>query len=367
MEKISRRDFLKLGAIGLSGLAFRPLLESSRPARPWFAWKAMQQDWPDAEQLGRNCVGGMINVRAKPDADSNIVGKIYEDTVVVWLREVVGPPPAGLLSRRWVETPNGYIYAPSVQPVKNQPNQPLQALPGRGFWAEVTVPYVDIYLIQQQPASPWLQAVPRPRLYYGQVMWIDGITTNSQGQILYRVNELYGSYGDVFWAAGEAFRPLQDSDVQPINPQVQDKKVVVDLNHQTLSCFEGQQEVYFCRISSGAKFDAEGNAVDKWATPVGPHPIWRKLVSIHMSGGGTGNGWDTPGIGWTCLFAGEGMAVHSTFWHNDFGVPRSHGCVNASIEDAKWVFRWTLPDVKYDPGDITVQMPGGTIVDIVGT
>jgi lipoprotein-anchoring transpeptidase ErfK/SrfK len=227
------------------------------------------------------------------------------------------------------------------------------------------VPYVDL-IVENPPArSPWLKAVLKPRLYYGQVMWIDDIMTNSQGKILYRVNERYGTYGDIFWAAGEAFRPVTDEEIAPINPDVEDKRIVVDINHQVLTCYEGNQEVYFCRISSGAKFDYEGKPLDDFSTPLGPHPIWRKLVSIHMSGGGTGSGWDTPGIAWTSLFVGEGVAIHSTFWHNDFGTPRSHGCVNACAEDAKWIFRWTTPKVPYKPGDITVQMPGGTVVNVV--
>jgi lipoprotein-anchoring transpeptidase ErfK/SrfK len=54
------------------------------------------------------------------------------------------------------------------------------------------------------------------------------------------------------------------------------------------------------------------------------------------------------------------VAVHSTFWHNNFGVPMSHGCVNARPEDAKFIFRWTLPKVTYEPGDLTISGKGGT-------
>ena len=88
-------------------------------------------------------------------------------------------------------------------------------------------------------------------------------------------------------------------------------------------------------------------------------------ISHHMSGGSSGGGWDLPGIAWTTLFSGHGEAVHSTYWHNDFGVPRSRGCVNARPEDAKWVFRWSLPYIAYDTGELTVEMPGGTIVEVV--
>jgi lipoprotein-anchoring transpeptidase ErfK/SrfK len=43
-----------------------------------------------------------------------------------------------------------------------------------------------------------------------------------------------------------------------------------------------------------------------------------------------------------------GTAIHGTYWHNDFGRPRSHGCVNVPNEIAKWVYRWTTPAVPPD-------------------
>jgi len=201
-------------------------------------------------------------------------------------------------------------------------------------------------------------------LYYSQILWVDQIKADSDGRIHYRVFERYG-YGDIFWLAAEALRPLTDEELAPVDPDTENKRVIVDLTHQSLSCMDGSNEVYYCRISSGAKFDAGGNSVDQWATPIGPHHIWRKAISLHMSGGTTGGGYDLPGIGYTTLFSGNGVAIHSTFWHNNFGEPMSHGCVNARPEDARWVFRWTTPHVAPDPGDITVGMPGGTIVEVV--
>lgn len=359
-RKMSRRDFLK-GS--LFGAGFFML-------QPWTYWSFLQSDWPDAQQLGRNCTDGWINLRARPSTSGEILGKLYEDTVVVWLREVIGEYDPYLLNQRWVETPEGYIHLPSVQPVGNRPNTPLESLPqtslGVGMWAEVTVPYVDIYLANPPARSPWVKEVPRPRLYYSQVMWIDDIKVNSSGQVLYRVNEQYGSYGDIFWAAAEAFRPITEEEIAPIHPDAADKRIVIDLNYQTLSCMEGKDEVYFCRISSGAKYDAEGNVVDKWATPPGEHLPWRKVLSLHMSGGSSGAGWDTPGIPWNIIFDPHGSALHATFWHNDFGTPRSHGCVNARPEDAKWVWRWSLPKLPLVPGDVSISGPGGTVIQVVG-
>ena len=108
-----------------------------------------------------------------------------------------------------------------------------------------------------------------------------------------------------------------------------------------------------------------GNRTPQWETPPGIRPIWRKLISVHMSGGSTGGGYDLPGVSWTSLFEGNGVAIHSTFWHNNFGEEMSHGCVNCAPDDAKWIFRWTNPVVSYDPGDLTVGMPGGTVVEVI--
>ena len=74
-----------------------------------------------------------------------------------------------------------------------------------------------------------------------------------------------------------------------------------------------------------------------------------------MMGGASDDGWDILAVPWTSLFVGTGVAIHGAFWHNDFGTPKSHGCVNATPEDAKWIFRWTTPQVPYFPGDVTKQ------------
>jgi len=371
-SRLSRRDFLKLTGVGLGALAMRPL----RGVLPL-------ENFPTDKKLGRVCIDGKVDVKAIPHDGAATVKTLYEDAVVEWLREAVGPKPYSI-NRRWVQTPEGYIYASYLQPVYNRPNTPLTALPEgkNGFWAEVTVPYVNLILEGDSPHSPWAKDIIEtyhrsPRFYYSQVFWVDAIKTGSDGKIYYRINEdggrppgvTGGSYGDLFWAEGAAFRPLTEEDVAPIHPDVDpnDKKIVINLTYQTLSCFEGNTEVFFCRISSGAKWDAYGNAVDTWSTPLGNgQSTWRKAISIHMSGGTTGAGYDTPGISFPIFFNGSGVAIHAAFWHNDFGSPRSHGCVNVTPEDAKWLFRWTTPYVSLDQGDVQMTWPEhGTFIDVV--
>lgn len=358
-KSLSRREFIKIGALSLGGIALRP----------WENQFFALEDFPQSERLGR--VGWYsIDLKLRPDHDSNTVGVLYEDTVVPWLRETVGYRPFRN-NQRYVETPQGFIWSGDLIPVQNIRNVPLTTLPQTGqetgMWVEVTVPWVDTIMDNPPPRSNFFQyrvenALPL-RLYYSQILWVDNIRVGDNGSIWYRVNERYGNPGDMLWAPAEAFRQIIEEELTPISPDVEDKKVIVKTRweEQILSCYEGNSEVYFCRVSTGT---TEGSTpASAFASP--GFQIWRKLHSLHMSGGTNAEGWDLPGIGWTSLFHGDGVAIHSTYWHNNFGEPMSHGCVNAAPEDAKWIYRWTRPIVPFESGDNDITVSGDTSTRIV--
>jgi len=366
-QRLSRRDFLRLAAMSLGSLALsrwnNTIVNNQIYGLP---------DFPQSGRLGRVCKG-MLEVKARPNLDSQSVGVLYEDAVVPWLREVIGEQPAYVFNnQRWVETPEGYIYGPLLQPVQNSPNQAVKTLPdssiGPGMWMEVTVPYVDVIMDKEPSSNSWVEAKIDEglavRFYYKQVFWVDRIRTDADGRTYYRVNPNYYGGIDMLWADARAFRPLTEEEMSPISPDVEDKHINVDVPHQTLSCYEGQREVYFCRASTGALYDYQGNRVDNWETPPGKHRITRKYISLQMSGGTTGAGYDLPGIGWSTIFATGGVAIHSTFWHNNYGDTMSHGCVNVTPEDAKWIFRWSQPVVPSDPGAIDVTVTGDSSTDV---
>lgn len=324
-------------------------------------------DFPVSERLGRIAVG-MVEIMQKPAWDAPVIGRYYEDTIIPWYREVIGPKQ-WRNNQRWVETEEGYIWSPDVQPVRNEPNQPLGSIPEgeKGMWVEVTVPWVNANLENASPESTWWRLQESKnlpyRFYYSQILWVDAIETGSDGNIWYRINERYGNPGDLLWAPGEAFRPITEDELAPISPEVEDKQIVIDvsMSRQTLSCLEEGREVYFCRISSGRP----PSTTALTAPGSDGFNIWRKLHSIQMAGGTNEAGWMIPGIGWTCLFLGDGVAIHSTFWHNNFGEPSSHGCVNAAPDDAKWIFRWAAPETPFPEGDITVSGKIGTPVKVI--
>jgi lipoprotein-anchoring transpeptidase ErfK/SrfK len=357
-RQLTRREFLKYAGLGLGALALRPLTSNLAliPSRG-----AMYlPDFPKADLLGRNCTtdtslewGGIIPIMSTPDVSGTKVRDAQPDEVFSWLKEVSAENvDVNLPNQRWVETPEGFIHSLYLQPCRNLPNTPITTIPAgqAGFWGEVTVPYVDLIVDKQAQGIGWLQDHltfnRTPRLYYSQVMWIDGIRNSDTGTIQYHVNERYGNPGDLFWAEGAAFRPLTKEDVSPINPEVDPatKTIVVNTSYQTLTCKESDKEVYFCRVSTG---------IQEGSTPLGDHAIWRKLISVRMAASALGSSYDLPGISWTTLFVGDGVAIHGATSHNNFGTVQSHGCVNCKPEDAKWIFRWSQPEVGLETGEIT--------------
>ena len=375
-QNLSRRDFLKIAGVGLGALAFRPRTSFNLE---YFSTPRRLPQFPGSDIIGRVLEPG-IDLRSQPTNDESVttsLAKLEADHLVEWGRQVVGNVVGGLTNQRYVETPQGYIYSSVLQPTRNLPNTPINEIPAGqpGFWAEVTVPYVDL-AHEGVVASPWMQDhiaynFP-PRLYYGQVVWIDRVRTDN-GFVEYRWNEDvnghgygYGAYGEFYWGDGAGFKVLTEADVAPINPDFDpnEKRIEANLDFQTLSCYEGTTEVYFCRIASGLGYDpSTGQTSDKLATPVGNLLTHWKIVSLNMTAGTFQSGYSTPAVPWNTMISGDGVAIHGAFWHNAFGEKRSHGCINVTPEDAKWIFRWTTPYVSLAQSEMRVSLPDhGTIV-----
>ena len=104
------------------------------------------------------------------------------------------------------------------------------------------------------------------------------------------------------------------------------KWIDVNITTQTVTAFNGQTPVYTARASTG---------IWRYPTVVGTFRIYVKYASTRMAG----PGYNLPNVPYTMYFCG-GYALHGTYWHNNFGTPMSHGCVNLSTPDAKWFYDW---------------------------
>jgi hypothetical protein len=118
------------------------------------------------------------------------------------------------------------------------------------------------------------------------------------------------------------------------SPTTREKWIDVDLSEQRVVAYKGTQGVRAFIVSTGLP-----------ATPTvqGQFRIRMKVRAQTMSGGSAQYGYYTlPNVEWVQYFYEE-YAFHGTYWHNNFGRPMSHGCVNMTNDDAQWLFAWAGP------------------------
>jgi len=124
------------------------------------------------------------------------------------------------------------------------------------------------------------------------------------------------------------------SDPGPGRWQAGDKEVVVSLGAQRLWAYEGEAMILTTLVSTGT---AETPEV---VTPVGQWRILAKLPMETMTGTIDGKPYEVDDVPYVMYFTNEGHALHGTYWHNNFGTPMSHGCVNLPMDVAEWMYRW---------------------------
>ena len=110
-----------------------------------------------------------------------------------------------------------------------------------------------------------------------------------------------------------------------------EKSIVVSISQQMLWAYKGDQLVLNSYVSTGkAGFD----------TPVGSYVILTRLASQTMEGVIGGEYYNVPDVPSVMYFTNSGHALHGTYWHNSFGIPMSHGCVNLPMDVAAWLYQW---------------------------
>jgi hypothetical protein len=140
-----------------------------------------------------------------------------------------------------------------------------------------------------------------------------------------------------------------------------EKVIRVDLKQQRLYAYEGDRLVYSFLISSG-----------KWGrTPTGEFQIWGKFRYTKMEGGSKAlrTYYYLPNVPYVMFFANNeiaksrGFSIHGTYWHNNFGVPMSHGCINMKTEEVALLYQWAQPKL-FDKKSILAsgENPGTKVV-----
>jgi lipoprotein-anchoring transpeptidase ErfK/SrfK len=343
LSSISRREFLKLSSAGLLALL------AARLDTGIYAHADRTNN--DILNLGR-ITANKVDMFQSPKLDSKLVRTLWKDLVlpITGVEFSNGKPGE---NRVWYRLDDkGYVHSRSVQPVKIEVNDPQRDIPAKGILAEVTVPYTD---------AVWNQKYKKMvayRLYYSTTHWITDLVEDEEGNPWYEILEDFYQYK--IYANPAHLRPIPPEEVTPLSPDIPpaDKRIEVRLRDQIVIAYEGSAPVQMMRCSSGTAY------TNGYLTPTGQFTTHYKRPSRHMVNSRLASAYsfDLPGVPWICYMTEEGVAFHGTYWHNDFGQPRSHGCINLLPENAKWLYRWTTPHVPYE--EQYIDQRGGTRVDI---
>ncbi len=325
--RFSRRDFLKLSALTFGGLAFKPF----------------PPDFDEVETgqalVGRVTVDRQAAIYEEPQFHSGVVRWTLQDellNIYYMLTPVDGPPYNPIWYRVW----GGFIHSSYIQIARFRYNKPIDMVGEMGQLAEVTMPYSQAYTYSH--TYGW---EPGYRLYYETTHWITDVVEGPDGKPWYQLTSELTDFL-VYYVRATHMRAIPDNEISPLSTHVphEEKRIEISLANQFLTAYEGDQAVRRYRISSGAgSVDVpNGNR-----TPKGKYNITSKSPSKHMGGvlaSGAPDEYILPGVPWTSFFIFEsGVAFHGTFWHSNFGLQMSHGCINMANDHAKWLFRWVTP------------------------
>ena len=325
MEKngFSRREFIKLAGLSLGSFAFNlnggnSLIDQRR--------RLMR-----VEKLAKDGEITSVSIHRQPSEDSQILYQRYKDELINVYGEIEsedGPDYNPFWYRVW----GGFVHRAHLQEVKNIVNPVVSSINEGRQLGEITVPYTMAF--RYSSITGWERIY---RLYYETTHWIMDIITGPDGQPWYEIEDELDRL--TYAVPAETVRILEDSEFDPISPDVPpgEKRIEISISQQELTAFEGDQIVMKTNIASGALTPVK-------QTPAGEFRIQSTYPSKHMGGTKRDDiyAYVLPGVPWSCFFD-KGIATHGTFWHNNFGIPQSSGCINMRNHEAKWLFRWVNP------------------------
>jgi lipoprotein-anchoring transpeptidase ErfK/SrfK len=364
-RSISRRDFLRLSSIGAAASLsiFMPSMHNMahllRLFNAGFTNISKNQDELNfSEILAPNQQGRVVeayvDVFDSPTFSATRLNRYWRDRVLPITDITIGKSEDSFNMVWYKVGEEGFVHSGLIQPVFTVLNAINPNIPQGGTLGEVTVPFTD---------ARWNPSQDDPvayRFYYATTYWVVELVQDENGNPWYGIRDDKWEY--IFYVPATHLRLIPTNELAPISADVPsyEKRIEVHIPEQVMIAYEYDQPIFMARIASGAVF-SNGD----YSTPTGRHETFHKRASRHMARGNlAANGYDLPGVPWNSYITEDGIAFHGTYWHNNFGRPRSHGCINLTPQAAKWVYLWSKPEAP--PNEEDTYKTTGTVVDVIG-
>jgi lipoprotein-anchoring transpeptidase ErfK/SrfK len=320
MSTLTRRDFLKNCALAAAALPLTHLTATT----PGLVRVAVDY----------------IHIYSEPDfAAKRVMTRQRDELLNIYAVETSGSGRNPLWYRLW----GGYAHSAYLQPVADHPQTPPSAVHTGGQPAEVCVPFSRIH--QRDKNGSWLAL---NRVYYQTVHWVTALEDGPDGRPWFKIEDIFQRS---YYVDARHLRLLTAAELAPLATEIpaREKAIIVSISEQRLWAYQRDKVVYETNISSGRpqKGDLAPGEIPT-DTLVGDFHVTVKTPSRHMGDKKFSdelNSGALIGVPWVSFFHESGLSLHGTFWHNNFGLRMSHGCINLRNDDARWIYRWTAPTV----------------------
>lgn len=335
-RRVTRRDFIKFLSMGI--------MASSLPS-------ITRQDLFNniiTPKLGRVTSYHWF-VFEEPNVKSNYKYTLKHDQIIQIKSTVVVKDKTGN-SQYWYKlAEDEYVLSTYIQLVENKRNVSNEPIPENGRLGEITVPKIEVYLEPRKLKT-------NKSFYYSSTFWVKNRVFDEYDVPWYELPDDVS--GATYYVRAYAVRLVTPEEITPISPEIplEQKRIVIDLKDERVTAFENNRMVFSTLVSTGLK---EGS------TPFGTFMTNRKRPYRRMvlQTGNKNVDYDLPGVPWVSYITLDGVALHGAYWHSNWGNKMSNGCINMRPEDAKWIYRWSDPNVPFSQQYIVEER--GTRVDVV--
>lgn len=201
-------------------------------------------------------------------------------------------------------------------------------------------PYYDTGVCVNMRSGPDIKSPVVARLRTGVVLRVEKeVTVNGQvwDKVIFDNEVMYPDRlpADLYVAA-DLVRNFYDDGNHNLTKSsaTTTKRIVVDISEEMLYAYDGDKLFMKEPISTGLELTP---------TAFGTFTIFKMTPARYMQGpipGTSDQVYDLPGVPWDLYFTTDGAVIHGAYWHDHFGEPWSHGCVNLPPQKAKKLYDW---------------------------
>jgi hypothetical protein len=218
--------------------------------------------------------------------------------------------------------------------------RPIQGSDFHGFRIPEDIDFP--FAIVRQPGAMLMsydsgskKTMPKQRAPYRGAIKLTGKQAFFRGKLYYET-------GDSLWLSDRDASRLDPVRKMPAWGTNGEKWIDINVTKQTLALYEGTKAVYATLVSTGEA--GLSDPAKSTATKRGIYRIHTKHVSVTMDSDEVGEEFELRDVPYVQYFESN-YALHGAYWHDRFGIPKSHGCINLAPEDARRIFFWTEPTV----------------------